>query len=376
MGGHSDNGESSCEDAKAEKAALDVKFTGSYKCSYDGCGATFKKPSRLKQHTFRHTGERPFECDRPNCSRAYTNASHLRRHIAVSHQNSFFQAKLRCSHPECNLLLSNEHNLKRHYRRVHEKSNACKECGKVFKKHQHLRAHMNSHAETPPFRCTECNIGFTSNGMLKKHQRCHKKHACNVKDCKEVFQKWSQLRHHWKVAHPLEYICDVCGKKFNHKGNISCHVATHMPDRPSFPCPYPDCERSYVRKCYLFNHIKWYHEGKGVMCTHEGCKRMICTKARWIKHMAWHEKDHTLPSAPRRGNSRKPRFDKGAPRRSMATTLAGIPALPLCLEKKIISGTVLDSEEDLAIKDLSEVDLSIEWLKREEELKEEWNNPP
>ncbi|XP_071453216.1 transcription factor IIIA-like [Hetaerina americana] len=357
MGAQSESSESSCEDVTLQQKTLSKRSEVSYKCDFEGCTASFKKPSRLKQHQCSHTGERPFKCDWANCDRAYTHACHLKRHIATNHQATVFRKAFKCTYTGCNLFLSNETNLRRHYRRKHEKLFLCKECGKSFTKNRHLRVHLISHNGYLSFRCPDCNIGFASEGMLRKHQHSHKIYACNVKDCKEKFQKWTRLRHHLKVAHPLEYVCAVCEKKFTSKSNISCHVKSHLRDRPSFPCPYPDCIRSYVRDTYLANHIKWFHEGKGVKCTYEGCGRMLCTKARLTKHMAWHEKARALPVKSNPGKSRRARCDKGVPRRSMAAVLAGIPPLPLPLEKKIINGATLDSEEDLAIKDLGEADV-------------------
>ncbi|KAG8223548.1 hypothetical protein J437_LFUL004422 [Ladona fulva] len=298
MGGHSDAGEGSCDEAKSKSGVLHLT-SGPYKCEYAGCQASFKKPSRLKQHICSHTGERPFKCDKPNCSKAYTHSCHLRRHIAKSHTPQLYKVT---------------------------------------------------------FKCEECEANFDTASNLRRHLRSHKTHTCNIYGCKEKFSKWTELLKHVKAVHPLEYICDVCGLKFKVKGNLRQHVRTHMKDRPSYLCPYPECSRSYSRTTYLKNHIKWKHQGTGGhKCTFNGCLRILSTKAKLVKHLAWHERDGRHPKK-KEGSKRKPRSDKGIAKRSMATLLSGLPSLPPPIEKKIINGESLESDEDIPLQVLDEID--------------------
>ena len=50
-------------------------------CSH--CGAAFKIISHLKDHTLKHTGEKPKQCSL--CPSAYTRTSHLKRHVLRAH---------------------------------------------------------------------------------------------------------------------------------------------------------------------------------------------------------------------------------------------------------------------------------------------------
>ncbi|KAI8890200.1 hypothetical protein K501DRAFT_156614, partial [Backusella circina FSU 941] len=47
------------------------------------CQSKFSKPSTLKTHMYRHTGEKPFKCNYPFCGSEFSVISNLRRHIKI-----------------------------------------------------------------------------------------------------------------------------------------------------------------------------------------------------------------------------------------------------------------------------------------------------
>ena len=52
-----------------------------YKCS--DCDALMSTRFSLKRHKKKHTGERPFACDRPGCNKKFSEKSTLKRHIKI-----------------------------------------------------------------------------------------------------------------------------------------------------------------------------------------------------------------------------------------------------------------------------------------------------
>ncbi|CDH51387.1 predicted protein [Lichtheimia corymbifera JMRC:FSU:9682] len=52
-----------------------------YHCPY--CDKGFSRPSSLRIHTYSHTGEKPFVCTEPGCSRKFSVQSNMRRHLRV-----------------------------------------------------------------------------------------------------------------------------------------------------------------------------------------------------------------------------------------------------------------------------------------------------
>ncbi len=52
------------------------------------------------------------------------------------------------------------------------KSHACKECGRKFSRAHLLRAHRQTHEETPN-RCPQCGKSFSQSSRLQAHLRTH-----------------------------------------------------------------------------------------------------------------------------------------------------------------------------------------------------------
>ncbi|KAM4622280.1 P43 5S RNA-binding protein-like [Discoglossus pictus] len=263
------------------------------RCPSLGCGATFTKEGRLKEHVSRHTGQRPWLCNRPGCGKAYAHRGHLE-----VHKKKHLEVKAhRCSTANCRAAFKSKKVLKRHLMYKHGGAGPLKcsvsGCKKTFHKKSLLKVHLSEHSGEPMFVCDfpECPLKFKTAANLTAHRRRHAGYRCPYEGCQIVAPTWSSLQKHRK-KHPVECKCTTCGKLFKKPSALRRHRATHRKPAPRLACPRQDCPETFATLFNLTHHVRKSHLCLQThRCYHAGCNRVFSMRESLIRHLVVHDPD-------------------------------------------------------------------------------------
>ncbi|XP_003741027.1 transcription factor IIIA [Galendromus occidentalis] len=311
---------------------FDEKFedTRKYVCDAPGCGKTFVKNNFLEFHIRTHTNERPFHCSFPGCSLSYTRSWHLRRHVINAHQpKPEVVAKFECQESGCSRVYQSKDALRKHHAEIHGSNGRlagpryqCSVCHLSFSKHNKLKVHASLHSGEMPFKCSVegCGREYRIHSKLKAHEKSHLGYACESCD-NQRFPTWSALRKHSAETHSAKR-CPKCDKTFKQNALLMAHMETHSDNRLAFVCPFPECEKSYFEMKNLRAHQKAAHENVRFTCTE--CQKEFCSKQTLRRHGRKCMNKTYERKAPKTGDLRKTRVDKGKPRRRAAVFLSAV----------------------------------------------------
>lgn len=291
------------------------------------------------RHEFTHTGVKKYQCVRPNCSQAYTNSSHLRRHHRTAHSTVKKEHDIPCDFNDCLRVFGKRSQMKNHYNQKHllVRDQQCHLCPAKFHRKHHLKKHMFQHTNEYPYKCAVCDKGAVTLKQHERHTASHKKYECG--DCNEVFDKWSLLTDHRRSNHLP--VCAICWRPITNK---RAHMRLHQvkSECPAFACPHAPCTKSYNQRRNLQSHIRRKHLKIEPTFQCDYCQEFLSTKQKITQHLLKYHADGQLsvPAKGRRGTRKKKPRSSGryfSQRLSSAAILTGL-STSAKVEELVVAG--------------------------------------
>lgn len=219
----------STQESQLQLSAVNPMLRGRHVCQV--CFKSFTSPCKLTQHSYSHTGEKPFVCK--HCSKAFSSKFKLVRHVLIHSDQRQYHCTI------CDRTFHRKDHLKNHAK-VHnpiKRTLLCDRpgCSKEYSSVLSYRKHIALHSVEEGFLdCKICNKVFESKDDLMYHLKIHsgsrviktpadKKYRCNF--CDRSFYTGKDVRRHLVVHTGLrDFLCQFCPQRFGRKDHLTRHI--------------------------------------------------------------------------------------------------------------------------------------------------------
>ncbi|XP_065363297.1 zinc finger protein 729 [Calliphora vicina] len=232
------------------------------------CDKAYNLYKTLLQHKRECHSEKSkeiFKCDK--CDKIFKTAVILKQHLTNKHSEQKEAMRSICD--QCGFIAAHQYSLSRHIINKHTETDQikCDHCPKVFKTQYSLKYHVignHNPSNIKPFKCPECQMGFTRKTLLNQHKRTHIKYTerikCDFEGCEVRFVKHGDKTHHMRLVHlkVKQHICDFCGEAFGAMQTLRHHRFIHTGEKP-YKCNV--CGQGFRQRTAMKTHRK-IHFGK------------------------------------------------------------------------------------------------------------------
>ena len=77
-------------------------------------------------------------------------------------------------------------------------------------------------------------------------------------------------------------VCDICGAKFKNNSNLNQHMKSHNEGRELFKCDIEGCERTFMYRKNMKQHIRAFHNGEKFWKDRKR-KKVVVTRDKMVK---------------------------------------------------------------------------------------------
>ncbi|XP_059621352.1 zinc finger protein 26-like [Phlebotomus argentipes] len=259
------------------------------------CGKYFQNQLQLESHIKYHESTRLVAtyctfstCD--SCHTVFLTEFQLSKHLAEFPEHLEAHQILEDCEYSCGVCaqkLPQIDELKMHVFQHSEKF-ICpvRACGWEYGTFARLSFHMRKkHVQKLEHKCEYCLVTFEDYTALRTHIRfkcAERKFKCS--HCDKSFFNKKALQFHLKCANDKNFICEVCGKGFGYRGDLTIHMRTHTNERP-FKCKI--CGKTYKTPSMRIAHMDVHIDGKTYPC--DICGLRLQSKASFRGHMRRHK---------------------------------------------------------------------------------------
>lgn len=87
--------------------------------------------------------------------------------------------------------------------------------------------------------------------------------------------------------------CDTCHRTFYTPATLRRHIASvhNTKERPRFPCGFPRCDKSYLSKNIVSQHVKTEHTENAVRFPCPLCGKEFKNRYKLERHISTHTKE-------------------------------------------------------------------------------------